>query len=330
MMRERSAATRFIDLLLEISVIGSFTRLGFATRARMGGWQHPLSQTPPDHVLITGANSGLGFAATTALLRHGAHVTATTRSRAKSARMRNELESVLGYALGDQLTTDELDLHDLAGVRAFASRHAETKLDTLIHNAGALYDTFALTQNELERTLQTHVLAPFVLTSLLRGTLERSGRGRVITVTSGGLYTSALPDRLFELTATKFNGARKYAEAKRAQLVLSNEWQRRFGSDKLMFFATHPGWVDTPGLATSLPGFSARLRPLLRDPAMGVDTILYLTSGAATPQRNRVWHDRVARRQHRMWHTFTRRGLAGQLWADACQTADVNPYQVEI
>lgn len=326
MTRELNAPARFIDLLLEASVVGSFTRIGFAIRAHMYGWQDPLDALGSHQVMITGANSGLGFAATSALLRHGARVIATTRSRTNSARMRAELEATLGFSVGDRLVTDELDLHDLADVRAFASRYHDTQLDTLIHNAGALYNTFARTKNGFERTVQTHVLAPFLLTSLLRSTLARSEQGRVITVTSGGLYTARLAEDLFTRPADDFNGPRAYAEAKRAQLVLTNEWQRRFGSDTLTFFATHPGWVDTPGLAASLPAFSSRLRPLLRTPAMGVDTILYLTAAPAAPLRHRVWHDRLPRRQHRLLHTFTRRGMAGQLWADACQATGINPY----
>lgn len=326
MTRKPSTTARVIDLLLEASVVGSFSRIGFSTRARIFGWQDPLGGVVSRRVLITGANSGLGFALTASLLRHGAHVTATTRSPAKSARMRTQLDAALGFSVGDRLVTDELDLHDLAAVRAFGLRHADTNLDTLIHNAGALHHTFAHTVDGIERTVQAHVLAPFVLTTLLRGTLERSGDGRVITVTSGGLYTTPLASGLFERSADNFNGTRMYAEAKRAQLVLTHQWQRRFGSDTLTFFATHPGWVDTPGLASSLPEFSGRLGPLLRDPVMGVDTILYLTTAPVTPVRNRLWHDRLPRRQHRLLHTFTRRGLAGQLWADACSTAGVTPY----
>jgi dehydrogenase/reductase SDR family member 12 len=316
-----------LDAALEASVIGSFSRVGFTLRARMFAFTDPLiDHQPHGRVLVTGANSGLGFAVTLALLASGTQVLATTRAPDKSATMRTQLDLLLGFPAGDQLVTDEVDLHRFADVNAFAARHTNDTLDALIHNAGALQHQHHLTPDGFEQTIQTHVLSPFMLTTLLRESLERSGRGQVITVTSGGLYSARLGDSLCERPKDGFNGTRTYAEAKRAQLVLSGEWQRRFGSSRLAFYATHPGWVDTPGLRQSLPGFASRLRPLLRDTRMGVDTIVYLYGQQPDPVANRVWHDRRPRRAHRLPTTFARRGSAGQLWADVCRATGVNPY----
>jgi GTPase Era involved in 16S rRNA processing len=66
----------------------------------------------------------------------------------------------------------------------------------------------------------------------------------------------------------------------------------------------HPGWVDTPGLAEQLPGFHRLLRPLLRTPAEGADTIAWLAADAAGATSSRgFWFDRVPRSAHRLART---------------------------
>lgn len=321
------AAARIVDTVLEASVVGSFTRIGFDTRARIAGFADPLREgMTGKRVLVTGANSGLGLATTVAVLQAGATAIATTRSVEKTAALRDTITKTCGSEAASRLVCDELDLHRLEDVAAFASRHGSEPLHVLVHNAGALTHRFALTEDGLEETVQTHVLAPFLLTALLRGALESSGGAQVITVTSGGLYTQRVRDDILAVNAASFNGAAVYAAAKRAQVVMTSQWQRRFGGDILNFYATHPGWVDTPGLRRSLPGFVRALGPVLRDTTQGIDTLLYLCASAPDSPTGRVWHDRVARRTHRLPTTFARRGTAGQLWANLCRAADVDPY----
>jgi hypothetical protein len=66
----------------------------------------------------------------------------------------------------------------------------------------------------------------------------------------------------------------------------------------------HPGWVGTPGLAESLPGFDKLMKPLLRDAAGGADTILWLAgSPTLQGQTGGFWHDRRRRPEHRLSRT---------------------------
>lgn len=320
-------SARLVDTVLEASVVGSFSRIGFGVRGRIAGFTDPLAGGMTNkRVLITGANSGLGLAATIALIRAGATVIATTRTPKKSAALRENISALCGSDAASRLVSDELDLNRLADVTAFAARHTSHPLDVLIHNAGALTHRFVRTVDGFEETVQTHVLAPFLLTALLRHTVSASGAGRVITVTSGGLYTQRVRDNLLDTDEESFHGPLVYAAAKRAQVVLTSQWQRRFGGDTVNFYAAHPGWVDTPGLRRTLPGFVRTVGPLLRDTTQGIDTLLYLCASAQDAPLDRVWHDRVARRTHRLPTTFARRGTAGQLWANMCRAAGVDPY----
>src|SRR4029077_5730065 len=100
---------------------------------------------------------------------------------------------------------------------------------------------------------------------------------RVIAVTSGGMYTQALPLDDLGYASGDYAGPKAYARAKRAQVSLMREWARRTRG-QIAFTAMHPGWADTPGLAASLPGFYRIMGPLLRTPEQGIDTILWLAT----------------------------------------------------
>ena len=76
-------------------------------------------------------------------------------------------------------------------------------------------------------TFATHVVGPFLLTSLLLPLLERSGAGRVITVASGGMYATGLSMRNLQSDQGDYDGTDAYARAKRAQVLLTEEWTER-------------------------------------------------------------------------------------------------------
>lgn len=79
-------------------------------------------------------------------------------------------------------------------------------------------------------------------------------------------------------------------------------WPEEARGEGIAFHVTHPGWADTPGVSSSLPRFKQIMGPLLRTPADGVDTLLWLVGGegsAAVPS-GRLWLDRSMRPIHRL------------------------------
>ena len=110
-----------------------------------------------------------------------------------------------------------------------------------------------------------------------------------------------------------------YARTKRAQVVLSELWARELREDAVVVHAMHPGWADTPGIATSLPGFRRLTRPILRTNEQGADTVVWLAAADA-PLRStgRFWHDRRERPTHRLPRTATSREDGARLW-EACE-----------
>jgi NAD(P)-dependent dehydrogenase (short-subunit alcohol dehydrogenase family) len=161
-------------------------------------------------------------------------------------------------------------------------------------------------------TLATHVLGPHLLSRRLRA----HPPARTVWVSSGGMYTQRLdPDALDR------GGTGAYARTKRMQVVLAEEWAHHTTQP---VHAMHPGWVDTPGLTAGLPTFHKLTRPLLRTPAQGADTIVWLVA-ADEPGRSTggFWHDRRRRPTHYLRRTRKTPSDRQALWA-ACErlTAD--------
>ena len=223
------------------------------------------------------------------------------------------------------------DLDDLGSVRAFAAtfRAEQPRLDVLIHNAGALSRYYQTSADGTELTVATQVVAPFVLTSELLALLSASAPSRVITVSSGGMYTQRYDLDQLEIGPDTYDGVTAYARAKRAQLVLNREWARRQTGSGIAFHAMHPGWADTPGVQTALPAFRHVTRPLLRTADEGSDTIIWLAASTKAARCSGLfWHDRRPRWEHKLpWTRPADFAVEGQQLWDWC-TRSAAPRQL--
>ena len=305
-------ARRVIDGALELSVVGSFTRLGPAVRRHLFEWQSDPGQDLTDAtVVVTGANSGLGFATAEALATRGAAVVMVARSRERGERAAAELAERVG---DDCFTVFEADLSDLVAVarvgREIADQHGE--LRALIHNAGALSAERKISPQGHELSFASMVLGPQLLTHCLLDALDADA-GRCIWVTSGGMYTQRLHLDDLEM-ASGYRGSVAYARAKRAQVDLVAEWATRHDG-VTSFHATHPGWAATPGVSDSLPTFDRLLGPALRTPAEGCDTTTWLV-GAPQGQATTglLWFDRQPRSVARLPRTASSPQTRARLW----------------
>jgi dehydrogenase/reductase SDR family member 12 len=319
---------RAVDVALEATVVLSFSRVGYEVRSRLDDWI-PTDELPGtgQRALITGANSGLGYATARALLRTGAEVRLLVRSEAKGEDTLDRLSAELGRDVRPMADYDVADLADLASVRAVAERilARDERLDVLIHNAGAMFDQRSETEDGLERTYQVHVVGPFLLTSLLLPKLAKHAPTRVVTVTSGGMYAEKLVTGRVD-SPGEFKPTVSYARAKRAQVALTNEWARRFGGYGIDFHVMHPGWALTPGVESSLPGFRKLTGPILRDADQGSDTIVYLALADADELgTGRLWHDRRPRSEHKVPWTVADRDETARLWARVATDAGGEP-----
>lgn len=287
------------DRAIEASVVLSFTRLGIAARRRLyAGWDDDLDGTGRV-VLVTGATSGLGRAGAERFARHGARVRFLARDGDKAERVRDEIVRATG---NEDVAFHLADLADLASVRDFAAwfREEHDRLDVLVHNAGALLAERVVTDDGMEFTFQTQVVAPTLLTSLLLDPL-REAAGKVVVMSSGGMYAEKLRPARVEMGREEYDGTTAYARAKRAQVALVHLWSRWLADDGVTVNAMHPGWADTPGVAASLPTFRRVMDLVLRDADDGADTMVWLgLSADARAETGGFWLDRARRPEHKL------------------------------
>jgi NAD(P)-dependent dehydrogenase (short-subunit alcohol dehydrogenase family) len=308
--------TGVLDRALDLAVLPGYSRLGFALRG-LGG--EPPEGSLEDRVaLVTGASSGVGEAACEGLAAAGATVHMLVRNRERGEKAAAQVEGRLPAASGT-LELEPCDLSDLGSVRRFSESFLarNQRLDLLVHNAGVLPSQRSHSADGLELTFATNVVGPFLLTSLLLPALLAAAPSRVVTVSSGGMYTAGLDAEDPQLELRAYDGPHFYAHSKRAQVVLNRLWAEQFAAERIGFHAMHPGWVDTPGLRESLPRFHRLMRPLLRDARQGADTIVWLSAWPELePATGGFWHDRAPRPEHRLPSTSESREERLRLWRE--------------
>ena len=283
---------RLLDAVLDGTIVLSFDRAGYARHARRFQADDLKVDLAGRTALVTGPTSGLGRAAALGLARLGAEVVLLCRDLARGRALQRELRLATGHR---RVSVEQVDLADLGSVRAFARRFGAPRVDVLVHNAGVLPDERVLSPDGLELTWATNVAGPYLLTRLLLPRLKRAPQGRIVVVSSGGMYAQRLSLDDLDWRQRAFDGVAAYAQSKRAEVVLTELLAERLGRTRVTVNAMHPGWADTPGVRRSLPRFHRLMKARLRTPAQGADTIVWL---AACPrlagESGRFWFDRQA------------------------------------
>ena len=280
----------------DATVAPSFGAPGYHARRRT--WADPDIEVDLSgrHMIVTGANSGLGKATTHGLLARGADVTIVCRNKQRAEDALDEFRRAHPEA---KVQLELADMGDLESVAMLAQRIGEAPIHGLIHNAGALLDTRQQTKQGHEVTFGVHVLGPHLLTRLLEDRLKSSHDARLVFVSSGGMYTQRLKVKALREGLRNYDGATVYAQAKRAQVYLAKRWAGILGDHGVAVSSMHPGWADTPGVRTSLPRFHKLTRSFLRTPEQGADTIIWLTaSPEGSMARGEFYLDREPREEH--------------------------------
>ncbi len=273
-----------IDTLLDRSIALGYGNVGLLARRRLPGWPADPPRMDGAVVLVTGAASGLGLASAKAFARLGATVHALARNEARAA------ESVG--------RPEVCDISDLAALRRFAEdfAHREPRLDVLVNNAGVMPGDRTPSPDGHELMFTTHVLAPLALTALLAEPLGRAAPGRVINVSSGGMYSQSLPVGDWESERTAYSPKQFYARTKREEIVITELLAARLRDRGVVVHAMHPGWVDTEGVRRWMPVFRKVTGPIIRTPDQGADTIVWLGAAPEPVQRTGLfWQDRRPR-----------------------------------
>ena len=198
-------------------------------------------------VVVTGANSGVGYHATRAFAARGAHVVMACRSLERGEGAANEIAAETSRG---SFSVRRLDLADLGSVRRFARTVADDydAVDVLCNNAGVM----AIPRNETEDGFETQFgvnhLGHFTLTGRLLDSLRTAaGEARVVTQSSGVHERGAIDfdDLQSEKSYDKWDA---YAQSKLANVLFAYELQRRLdraGVDDVTSVACRPGYADT-------------------------------------------------------------------------------------
>ncbi|MFM8648813.1 MAG: oxidoreductase [Actinomycetota bacterium] len=197
-------------------------------------------------VMVTGANSGIGFAATRQMAAAGADVVMACRNASKAE---NAARRIRESGVRGRVETQSVDLGDLASVRAFAARFLDSgrSIDVLLNNAGVMALDRTLTPDGLEAQIGINHFGHFALTGLLLPALVRDGGGRVVNVSSMGHRPGRvdLDDLMYERRRYSRWGA--YFQSKLANLLYTRELDRRLrqADNGVIGLCSHPGTART-------------------------------------------------------------------------------------
>lgn len=231
-------------------------------------------------VLITGGTGGIGKATAIGLATLGARVGITGRGLARAEQAAADIGAASGNPAVDAFAAD---MTSQAEVRRLAAAvlGAYPRLDVLVNNVGGFWAHRHLTADGLERTFALNHLAPFLLTNLLLGRLKTSAPARIVTVSS---HVQAEGRIEFDdlQGARNFSAQRAYSQSKLANVMFTNELARRLEGSGVTATSLHPGVVRTNFGAQDQAWFFAVIsrvvRPLLKTPAQGAQTPIYLAS----------------------------------------------------
>ncbi|MBA56180.1 MAG: short-chain dehydrogenase [Pseudomonadales bacterium] len=196
-------------------------------------------------ILITGANSGIGFEAARVFAAKGARLILACRNQQKGQAAINR---ILQESPRAQLTLMSLDLSSLDSVKAFSAAVTEQfdHIDVLVNNAGVMAPPYSKTKDGFESQFGTNHLGHFALTARLLPLLEKAEAGRVVVVSSVAHRLGHI--RFKDLNwENRYSRWQAYGQSKLANLMFAKELQRRLQArgSRVIAVAVHPGYSNT-------------------------------------------------------------------------------------
>ena len=277
-----------------LSALRTFTRHGYVTGRKV--WAPMSERMEGRHVVLTGANSGIGLAAAIDLASAGASLTLVVRDEVKASQTAKSIKEATGRT---DIQFEFADLSLLKDTDVLIDRLLSKgdTIDVLINNAGALFNDHTMTSEGLEQSYALLLLSPWRMCERLFPLLKNhDDTARIINVVSGGMYAERLNLKRLNMTSDGYRGARAYAQSKRALSIMTEVWAERWQHHNIVVNAMHPGWSDTPGVQKSLPLFRRLTRLVLRSHAEGADTVVWMAqSNQAALSTGKLFLDREPR-----------------------------------
>jgi WW domain-containing oxidoreductase len=237
-------------------------------------------------ILITGANSGIGFEAARSLAAAGARTLLACRNREAGQAAVQRISSQHPHA---KVSLLELDLGSFESVRRCTGDLPVDKLDAVICNAGLFASRYQATQDGLESTVGVCHFGHFLLVHGLLSRLSARGSSRVVMVSS---ESHRFPLRLafdrFPLAPQNYKAMVAYGQAKLCNVLFANEFTRRYQGQGVFANSLHPGaFIGTSIFRSSLSAraFATAIKPFTKSIPQGAATTVYC---AVSPAREGV------------------------------------------
>jgi NAD(P)-dependent dehydrogenase (short-subunit alcohol dehydrogenase family) len=198
-------------------------------------------------IIVTGANSGLGYQAAKQFIRNGAQTILACRSVNNAQSALGQIQEEIPKAQAEIML---LDLASLASVYRFADefKAKNDRLDVLVNNAGIMWVPYGKTEDGFESHFGTNHLGHFALTGLLINLLQKTPGSRVVTVSSKAHRSGVMDfENLMFENGEGYSPHKAYGSSKLANLLFTYELQRRFEANNVatIAVAAHPGGSNT-------------------------------------------------------------------------------------
>lgn len=232
-------------------------------------------------MVVTGANTGIGFETARALAAAGATVIVACRDAAKGAAT---VERIVAAHPGADVHAEPLDLASFHSIHDFAGRLGDAPIDVLICNAGLATTDWSTTADGIERTVGVCHFGHFLLTRLLASRLLAAPAPRVVMVSS---ESHRAPRRLdfdrFPMREDQFRGLVAYGQAKLCNVLFARGLQSRYGDRGLTACALHPGTLVTTDIGRDNRFFGLLMRmvsPFTKTCSQGAATSVWAAAHA--------------------------------------------------
>lgn len=204
-------------------------------------------------IIITGANSGIGFETAKHLAGNGNRIIAASREKDSTLTTINELnEWAKKQKTPGEVVFYDLDLSNLKSVEGFANKlqNEQSTLDLLICNAGIMNAPYRLTSDGYESQFEVNYLGHFYLTMLLAERLAQAENPKVISICSssaekGKIHNIQELEEISHVSESDFNSLTSYRESKLAMQVTNMQMSRMQEFNPIKFGLIHPGIVNT-------------------------------------------------------------------------------------
>ena len=226
--------------------------------------------------VVSGATSGVGYAALKRLLKGGAKCVIVARNMEKALKIKKDTGADIDIIIAD--------FEELQSVRGAAKEISDKyhKIDVLINSAGMHSTKRRITGDGNELVFQVNHLSSLLFTKLLLPCLEKSSQGRIIQVNSQGHRFGGLNIKDLTWRRRPYIGLRAYGASKIAQLICVMEMAKELGGTSVTINAMHPGAVKSSIGSNNgrLYNFYNRhiVQPGLSDPKIAGDAIYWLAA----------------------------------------------------